>query len=278
MKQLIHIELYKLFRSYRTYITFVITILLMLVINLGLYSDGDRLFDFFMESVSEYFYLDGKVLNGYLITYLAMNTLWVHIPVLLVIVTAHLFSSEFELGTIRLLLTQPISRTGLFTAKLFAMVVFNLLFMLLVVLSALVPALLLFDKGDVVIFIDGIQVLEEASFLSRLLYAGLFSTLSMIAFSSLSMYFGLVFKNTLTSILLSMGILILFTLLQQFVFGIFSSWQPFLFTYHFSKWQLFFVHDMPVQSLWNSVYFLLGMTLVFVFLSWYKFEKMNISE
>jgi len=278
VKELIHIELYKLFRSYRTYITLVITVLLMLVINLGLYSDGDRLFDFFMESVSEYFYLDGKVLNGYLITYLALNTLWVHIPVLIVIVTAHLFSSEFELGTIRLLLTQPISRTGLFTAKLVAMIVFNLIFMLLVVLSALIPALLLFGKGDVVIFIDGIQVLEEASFLPRLVYAGLFSTLSMIAFSSLSMYFGLVFKNTLTSILLSMGILILFTLLQQFVFGIFSSWQPFLFTYHFSKWQLIFVKDVPVESLWNSVYFLLAMTLVFVFLSWYKFEKMNISE
>lgn len=278
MKELIHIELYKLFRSYRTYIALVITVLLMLVINLGLYSDGDRLFDFFMESVSEYFYLDGKVLNGYLITYLALNTLWVHIPVLIVIVTAHLFSSEFELGTIRLLLTQPISRTGLFTAKLVAMVVFNLIFMLLVVLSALIPALLLFGKGDVVIFIDGIQVLEEASFLLRLVYAGLFSTLSMIAFSSLSMYFGLVFKNTLTSILLSMGILILFTLLQQFVFGIFSSWQPFLFTYHFSKWQLIFVQDVPVESLWNSVYFLLAMTLVFVFLSWFKFEKMNISE
>ncbi len=278
MIDLIHIELYKLFRSYRTYITFAIAILLMLVINLGLYSDGDRLFDFFMESVSEYFYLDGKVLNGYLITYLSLNTLWVHIPVLIVIIAAHLFSSEFELGTIRLLLTQPISRTSLFMAKLFAMVVFNVCFMMLVVFAALLPALLLFGKGDVVIFIDGIQVLEEGSFITRLIYASLFSTLSMIAFSSLSMFFGLVFKNTLTSILLSMGILILFTLLQQFVFGIFSSWQPFLFTYHFSKWQLLFVSDVPVQSLWNSVFFLLGMTLVFVFLSWYKFEKMNISE
>ncbi len=100
----------------------------------------------------------------------------------------------------------------------------------------------------------------------------------MIAFSSMTMYFALVFKNTLTAILLSLGILILLTLLQTFVFGIFSSWQPFLFTYHIAKWQLFFVNEIPVKSILNSVYFLLAMSAVFIGFSMYKFKKMNISE
>jgi len=92
------------------------------------------------------------------------------------------------------------------------------------------------------------------------------------------MFFALIFKNTLTAILLSLGILILLTLLQTFVLGIFSTWQPFLFTYHIAKWQLFFENEIPVKSILNSVYFLTIMTVIFIGISMYKFNKMNISE
>ncbi len=275
---LVYIELYKLFSSARTYISLTIGVVLMLIINLGLFTDGQEIFDFLLESINEYFLVQGEVINGYLISYLALNTLWVHIPILIVIVSAHIFSSEFELGTIRLLLTQPISRRHLFLSKLISMIIFNCCFMLLIALSALIPALLLFGKGDVIVFIDGIQFVQEATFLGRLFYALLFSTLAMISFSCLSMFFSLLFKNTLTSILLSLGLLILFTLLQKFVFGIFSAWQPFIFTYHFAKWQMFFVNVIPVTSIWNSVIFLMGMCFVLITVSLIKFEKMNISE
>jgi len=278
LTNLIYIELYKLFSSARTYITLAIGALLMLIINLGLFTDGQEIFDFLLESINEYFLVQGEVINGYLITYLALNTLWVHIPILIVIVSAHIFASEFEMGTIRLLLTQPISRRKLFLAKLVSLVVFNCCFMLMVALFALVPALLLFGKGDVIVFIDGIQFVQESTFMGRLFFALLFSTLSMIAFSCLSMFFSLLFKNTLSSILLSLGILILFTLLQKFVFGLFSIWQSFIFTHHFAKWQLFFVNEIPVTGIWNSVYFLIVMCLVLVISSMVKFEKMNISE
>jgi len=275
---LIQIELYKLFSSNRTYITFAIAILLMMVINLGLYSDGEALFDFFLQTINEYFYIDGNVINGYLIAYLALNTLWVHIPVLIIIVTAHIFSGEFELGTIRLLLTQPISRNNLLIAKIISMIIYNFCFMLIIAVFAVIPSVLLFGTGDIIVFIDGIQFIQEVTFLGRYTYTVLFATLAMVAFSSMTMYFAILFKNTLTAILLALGILILFTLLQTFVFGIFSSWQPFLFTYHIAKWQLFFVSEIPFISILDSVYYLSGMTLVFIILSLVKFNRMNISE
>src|SRR5210317_1681819 len=100
MRRVIGTELFKLFRSKRTYIVFGIAIVLMLIINIGLYSDGEEFFDFLLRSINEYFFIDGKVINGYLIAYLALNSLWVHIPILVIIVTTHIFSSEFEYGTI----------------------------------------------------------------------------------------------------------------------------------------------------------------------------------
>ncbi len=250
----------------------------MLIINLGLYSDGEELFHYLLQAVNEYFYVEGNVINGYLISYLALNTLWVHIPVLIIIVTAHIFSSEFELGTIKLLLTQPIQRGQLLIAKIICMILYILLFMIIVGLSAIIPSVLIFGVGDVVVFIDGIQFIQESTFLSRFIQTLLFASLAMIAFSSMTMFFAIWFKNTLTAVLISLGILILLTLLQTFVFGIFSSWQPFLFTYHISKWQLFFVSDIPFGSILNSVYFLIGMSLFFVVITYFKFNKMNISE
>ena len=278
MKQLLYIELYKLFSSRRTYLTFAITIVLMLIINLGLYTDGEELFGFLLQSISEYFFIEGNVLNGYLIAYLSLNTLWVHIPILIIIVTAYMFSNEFEYGTIRVLLTQPISRVQLIVAKIITMLVYIVCYMAVVALFALFPAVQIFGKGDVMVFIDGIQFILEASFIKRFFGAIVFAAIAMTAFSSMAMFFALWFKNTLTAILVSFGILILLTLFQSFVFGIFSSWQPFLFTYHISKWQLFFMSEIPKQSILNSVYFLTGMSVVFMMLSVVRFKKMTISE
>jgi len=250
----------------------------MLIVDLGLYSDGAEIFSYLLQPLNDNFYVEGEIVNGYLIAYLALNTLWVHIPVLIIIVTTHIFSGEFEMGTIRILLTQPISRKNLLTAKIISMIIYTICFMLVVVFFALVPSMIFFGTGDVLVFIDGIQFIQEATFLSRFLYASTFAVLAMIAFSSMAMFFALWFKNTLTAILLSLGLLILFTLIQTFVLGIFSSWQPFLFTYHIAKWQLFFVDEIPFRTILNSAYFLLAMSIFFISLSFLKFNKMNISE
>jgi len=278
MKTLILIELYKLFKSNRTYLVFAIAILLMIIIDLGLYKDGDELFGYLLQPISENFFIEGNMVNGYLISYLALNTLWVHIPILIIIVTTHIFSSEFELGTIKTLLTQPIERTELIAAKIVAMICFVIIFMLVVALSALLPALVLFGFGDVIVFIDGIQFIQQPTYLGRYMLAIFFSIISMVAFSSMAMFFALYFRNTLSAILISIGILILSTLIQTFIFGFFSDWQPFLFTYHFAKWQLFFVDTIPVKTIVNAVIFLLVMILFFVALSVMRFKKMQITE
>lgn len=278
MIRLVEIEVYKLFKTKRTYIVFGIAMVLMLIINIGLYTDGEDFFDFLLRSINDYFYIEGKVINGYLIAFLALNSLWVHIPLLIIIVTAYIFSSEFEYGTIRVLLTQPISRVQLLTSKIISMVIFIICFMIVVSIFALVPAVLLFGKGDVIVFIEGIQFIQEGGFLKRFFSTILFAIIAMVAYSSMAMYMALWFKNSLTAILISLGILIIFTLLQTFVFGIFSSWHPFLFTYHISKWQMFFINDVPLKSIFNSVYFLMGMSITFMGLSYIKFNKQSISE
>ena len=150
--------------------------------------------------------------------------------------------------------------------------------MTVVAIAAVLPSVLIFGTGDVVVFMDGIQFIQEPSFVRRFSQTLLFASLAMLAFSSLTMIFAIWFRNTLTAILISLGILILLTLLQTFVLGFFSSWQPFLFSYHMSNWQLFFVSDIPYDSIWQSVFYLSFMTGICFVISLIKFNRMNITE
>jgi ABC-type antimicrobial peptide transport system permease subunit len=123
----------------------------------------------------------------------------------------------------------------------------------------------------------GVQFLLESSFFWRYGLSVVFAMIAMTAFSSLSMYAALYFKDTLTAILVSFGILILHTLFQSFTFEVTSVWQNLLFTFHMSNWQLLFMTEVPWDQFLISLGFLLVFTIVFAVLSLNRFKKMNIS-
>jgi ABC-2 type transport system permease protein len=278
MRALIQTELLKVFSSLRTYLSFGIAVVLMIIIDFGLYMEGETILGYLLQPLKEYFLIQGNILNGYLIAYLSLNTLWVHLPVLVIIVSAYIFSSEFEFGTIKVLMSQPVSRSEVMLSKIIVMLLYNLLFMLIVALFALVPAVLIFGKGDVMVLNNGIQFLLESTFLWRFALAVCFATLAMTAFSALSVFCAIYFKDTLTAILVSFGILILHTLFQSFTIEISSNWQNALFSYHMSNWQLLFVTDIPWKQMLLSVGFLTTMSVVFLYLSVIKFKRLNITE
>ncbi|MDP5081942.1 MAG: ABC transporter permease [Winogradskyella sp.] len=278
MIELIQTEVYKLFCSFRTYATFGIAIILMAMINIGLYMDGESILLFILEPLKDYFIIDGNVLNGYLIGYFSLNTLWVHIPVLVIIVSTYIFSSEFEYGTIKVLLSQPISRTALILSKWLTMFLYIIIFMIIVAIFALVPSVWLFGTGDVMVLSDGLQFILEGSFIKRYVAAIIFAVVAMMAFSSLAMFLAVWFKNTLTAILVAFGILIFHTLIQSFVLGLSSLWQNMLFTFHMAMWQQFFVTDVPMVLIMKSFGFLLAMIILFTMLTVYRFNSINISE
>jgi ABC-2 type transport system permease protein len=277
MIALLRTEWFKVFTSLRTYLTFLIAIVLMAIINFGLYVEGEAILAFLLQPLKDYFLVEGNILNGYLIAYFSLNTLWVHIPVLVIVVSAYIFSSEFEEGTIKLLLAQPIKRSRLILAKIVTMTGYNLLFIVVLAVFALVPAVLIFGTGDIMVLNGGLQFLLEDSFFWRYGLSVLFAMIAMTAFSSLSMYAALYFKDSLTAILVSFGILILHTLFQSFTFEVSSVWQNLLFTFHMSNWQLLFMTEVPWDQLYISIVFLLLFTLVLSILSVLRFKKMNIS-
>jgi ABC-2 type transport system permease protein len=278
MRALLYNELYKLFKKPRTYISPVVIAVIIMLINLGMYLEGEQILEFLLKTLREQFFLEGNILNGYLVVFLCLTTLWVHIPFLLVIVTADLMSSEFETGAIRMILTRPVKRSALMTAKLLTATIYVALFMLFLGAVAYVGSTLTFGTGDIIVLYEGIQIITEAQFLPRFVLAMLYATFGMAGFAAMSVYISTATKNSLAAILITMGVLIVSTLLQTFSLGIFESWKPFLFSYHMTQWQLIFYSEIPWGELIGSIIFLLFFTGVFVALSYRQINRLNITE
>ncbi|MCK5774976.1 MAG: hypothetical protein KAH25_02310, partial [Bacteroidales bacterium] len=101
MMNLLKMELFKLRKQKKTWISFWVFALIMAIIHLGLYVDGESLLDLLLQNYKSQLFITGNIVNAYLVSYIALNTLWVHIPILLVIVTGEIVSGEFESGSIR---------------------------------------------------------------------------------------------------------------------------------------------------------------------------------
>ena len=278
MIRLIQFETYKLIRQPRMWLTFAVMAVLMFLINLGMAIDGQKMIDLLIKPLSEQFIISGNLVNGNLIAYVALNMLWVHIPILLVIVTGDLVSGEFDSGTIRLMLCSTYTRSQWLTAKIVAALIYIFFFMLFSGIMMIVPAHLVFGSGDLLVFNAGIQVIEEKEVLWRFLLALLYGTMGMMTFASISILFSVLLRNSLAAILISLGILIVSTLLQTFGMGIFESWQNLLFTWHMAQWQNLFVNDVDITPLFKSLGVLLVHMVFVLSIAFISFKRMKITE
>ncbi len=278
MIQLIRFETYKLVRQPRVWLTFGVMLVLISLINFGMGTDGEKMFELILKPLSKQFIIEGNLMNGNLIAYLALNMLWVHIPILLVIVTGDLFSGELESGTIRNMLCSIWSRTQWIFAKIIVAYLYILVFMLYCGLIMLLPALLLFGNGDLLVFFNGIQVILNNQVLWRFGAALLYGTLGMLTFASISILFSVLLRNSLAAILASLGVLIVSTLLQTFGMGIFESWKPMLFTWHMAQWQLFFIDKIDFILILKSAGILIFHIIIVLALAIFRFNKMKITE
>lgn len=278
MIQLIRFELYKLIRQPRVWLTFAVMTVLMFLINLGIAIDGQKMFELLLKPLAGQFIISGNLVNGHLIAYVALNMLWVHIPVLLVIVTADLVSGELEAGTIRLMLCSTYTRSHWMLAKVIAALLYIFVFMLFSGALMFIPAQLVFGSGDLVVFNAGVQVIEDGGVFWRFLLALLFGTLGMMTFAAISILFSVLLRNTLAAILVSLGILIVSTLLQTFGMGIFESWRHLLFTWHMAQWQNLFFNDVKMVPLLRSAAVLILHLVVLLSIAFFRFNRMKITE
>lgn len=248
MWTLIQIELFKIFRRPRTYIAFAAITGLIGVIQFGLKLDGEAYINFMMRDINASIAVEGKILNGYQVCYIVLQALLVHVPLLISLVAADMISGEANMGTLRLMLTKPISRTRFLLAKFTATVVYTLLLLIWLAVMALFLNMLIFGTDDLFLMKSQyIVLLKENDIFWRYVCAFGFAALAMVTVAALGFLFSLFAENSIGPIVATMSVIIFFTILSTLSsIPVFNLIKPYLFTTHMIGWKEFF--DIKVND------------------------------
>ncbi|MEY3350830.1 MAG: hypothetical protein RIQ50_941 [Bacteroidota bacterium] len=286
---LVQVELYKVFRKPRTYIAFAAITAIVSVIQLGFYADGKSYMQFGMQSLSDTFEVQGNILNGYLMTYLILQLLLVHVPLLIVLVSGDMVSGEAAHGTLRLLLTKPISRTKLLMGKFTAAFIYTMMLLLWMAIWALGLSLIIFGADDMLILkSEVVTQIVSTDILWRYLCAFGYAALAMTTVAALGFLLSIFADNSIGPIIATMSIIIVFTILNSLDLPFFNSMKHYLFTSHMLGWKGFFdvklnednqqivgsIENLP--AILNSALVLFAHIIGFLALAFLSFRKKDV--
>ncbi|MGD2269731.1 MAG: ABC transporter permease subunit [Desulfobacterales bacterium] len=276
MLRLTRIELYKIFARRRSYIAFIAIAIIVVITKLAALYEGQEMLDYLTRNLKESFLFQGNLVNGYMVSYIVLNFLWVHVPFLIVIVTGDLLAGEANSGTFRVLLTRPVSRLSLVTAKYLTAMVYALVIVIFLAVFSVGLGLLIFGKGDLMVFLGGLSIFPESDVLWRFAAAYAFGFLSMATIAAMSLLFSSMSNNSLGPILTTMAIIITFTMISTLDLEVFRVIKPFLLTSYLDTWQLFFYFDINAEEILKSAVILLFHILIFYVATGFYFSKKDI--
>lgn len=274
---LIGVELYKIFTKPRSYLGFAAIGLIILLIEFALFLDGRSYLQFIFQSMAQTFEIHGEILNGHLVAFIILQTLIVQMPLLVALVTGDTISGEASGGTLRLMLTRPISRSRFLWAKYIAGSIYTISLVIWLGILALVVGRLVFGAGDLVVLkSEELVILRSADVLWRFGVAFLIAIISLNVVCALSMMLSAFTDNSVTPIVATMAIIIICTIIGTIEVPLFDLIKPFLFTTHMIVWRSMFDQIIDIPMVLKSIGILVGHIVLFMGITFYYFNQKDI--
>ena len=246
MWTLLKIELFKIFKRPRTYIAFGAIAAIVLLIQVALHYDGDAYLSLLLSNLDNAFEMTAefksRMLNGFLVCFIILNTLLMQMPLLVALIAGDSIAGEANMGTLRLSLSRPVSRTQYMLVKFLATLVYTAALLLWMAILALFLSVLIFGVNDMVIIRSrGIEIIESFDIWWRYIAAFGYAAVALTAVSALAFLLSVFAENSIGPIIATMSIVIVFTLLSQMNIPIYDrTVKPWLFTTHMVGWKCFF--------------------------------------
>lgn len=236
----LRVELVKIFSKWRTFIGFMVVAIIIPIVIMAMKVEGMRFFQYSTQSLQQAFTFTGNLMNGYTISYIILGMLYIHVPFLTTLVAGDILAGEATGGTYRLLLTRPVSRLTIVTAKWIASTLYAILLVGTMALLSLGIGTAILGTGEMVAVRSMVVILAENDVLWRLGYAYLFAALSMSTVASIAFLFSSLVENAIGPIMSTMGIIIVLTILTSIDSPLFDPLRSVAFTSHMVGWRLFF--------------------------------------
>ncbi len=247
MLNLLQIELFKISKRPRTYIAFVAITAIVFIFQFAFKADGQSYMDLMLQSVKDDFSFDRiQAINGYFMCYIILNTLLIQVPILVALIAADSISGEANMGTLRLLISKPVSRTQIILVKFAAATIFTIFLLLWMAITALLFSIIIFGTGDMLVFRSKgedslIMLITKEDVMWRYYAAFAYATVALTVIAALSLLLSIFAENSIGPIIATVCIVIVCTIISNINVPIIDrNVKPFLFTSYLVGWKGFF--------------------------------------
>lgn len=270
-------ELVKIAAKPRSYIGIGLITLIVGIILIAMRIDGMSFISYVTGPFEQSLSFEGNILNGNLIAFLVLQMLIIHVPLLIALVTGDMVSGEAAMGTIRLLVTRPVSRTGILVSKFVAGSAYTLVMLVWLVFMSWIVGRWIFGSGDLLVLNgSGLIVFPETDVAWRFASGFSMAFLSLVMIATLSLTFSCFSDNSVGPIVATMGVIILFTIVSSLEMPVLQKIHPYLFTNHMIGWRNFFEDPVPYTTILRSGGILLIHIVILLAVSVYKFNRKDI--
>ncbi|MDE3056417.1 MAG: ABC transporter permease subunit [Bacteroidota bacterium] len=278
MFNLIYYELFKTYAKWRTYIGFIAVGLIIPLIMWGMHLQaGHNFVQYQLRSLQSDFLITGNLFNGWSISQIIMNSLWVHVPFLISLVAGDQLAGEATAGTFRLILIRPVSRTRVLVSKYSATLLYTASLLMTIAVLSLGLGLMIFGSGDLLaVDRDMLTVLPEVHLWSRFLLAYSLAIWSMWVIASLAFLFSSFVENAIGPIISTMTVVIGLLIISNLPVESFEPVKPYLFTTYQDVWQQAFKEPVNWSRIAESCGVLGAYSAVFFSMTWYIFKRKDI--
>jgi|SRR4051812_10689912 ABC-2 type transport system permease protein len=228
-------------------------------------SPGDDAPDFF-RSITE---------NGLFVALSALTIeLGLFLPLAMAVIAGDSVAGEANVGTLRYLLTVPVSRLRLLSVKYVALVVFAFVATLTVTVTGMVVGLALFGGGDLTT-LSGTQVSFADGFL-RVLGASAYIAVCLASLGAVGLFISTLTEQpiaaTIATVVFSATSLILDAIPQV-------SWlHPYLLTHHWMDFGDLLRQPVAWSGVVDGLYVALAYVVVFFLLAWARFSGKDVTS
>jgi ABC-2 type transport system permease protein len=295
MFSLLQIELFKISRRPRTYIAFAAITAIVLIFQFAFKADGESYMNLMLQNVQDSFDLDkSKAINGYFMCYIILNTLLVQVPILVTLIAGDAISGEANMGTLRLMLTKPYSRSQLLFVKFLAAFLFTVFLLIWIAILSLFLSLLIFGTDDMLIFRvkgDESQILQisKDDVMWRYFAAFGYAAVALTVIATLGILLSVFAENSIGPIVATVCIVLFFTIVSNINVPVIDKHvKPWLFTSYMVGWKGFFYigidnEGQPIKgslenwpAIRNSLLILIAHIGTFLGIAFYSFQKKDI--
>jgi len=276
MKTLLGNEILKTTLKWRSYISFIAIAIVVPLVEIAIKLEGGAWERSITRGFAQDFVVLGTIVNGYFLTQVIMNALWIHIPFLVTLGAGDQLAGEATAGTFRLLLTRPASRSRILLTKYATTLLYALALVTFMALLTVGLGVLLFGTGDLVVVGRDFVLIPESEVLWRIVVSFGLATWGMWTVASLAFLLSSLVENGIGPLVGTMAVIIVFLVISNVPVDFFASIKPYLFTTYLDLWQKMFADPVPWDEILHSVYVLGAFSVGFYLVTWYIFLRKDI--